>query len=122
MADGNEGRAPRGPKRKLTVEELAGGATMDPRTGTIGGPDGPSGVVLTDGGAAGEPYAPQGKDIGKRPDAGRGSRGREGADGAEGREPHRDPEEQRPRRESPSRQPPRGQEPIQEENRDSTKV
>ena len=87
------GEEKKGPPRRLTVEELSGGASMDPRTGTVGGPDGPTGVFITDGGAAGEPYVHQGKGDGTRSGAtesGPGGGSREAPAGADGQETDRD--------------------------------
>jgi hypothetical protein len=42
------------PSRRI-ARVLSGGAKMDPLTGTIGGETGPTGVLITDGGATGTP-------------------------------------------------------------------
>ena len=34
------------------IRRISGGATMDPRTGTVGGPSGPTGIAITNGGTA----------------------------------------------------------------------
>jgi hypothetical protein len=41
------------------IKKLSGGAGIDPMTKTVGGPDSPSGVSLTEGGAVGTPLAYQ---------------------------------------------------------------
>lgn len=44
------------------IKRLSGGAGIDPLTNTVGGPDSPSGVSLTEGGAVGTPLAHQQQD------------------------------------------------------------
>jgi hypothetical protein len=41
------------------IRRLSGGAGVDPLTKTVGGPDSPTGVSLTEGGATGVPLADQ---------------------------------------------------------------